>query len=139
VREALGGLAMPCERLDDDIIRDPEKWLLREQAQAMLDLFAKDCGRTPVTLEEVCEWARGQDEKHLRFRINHRLNVVLDAYENPPDCGRSALGSQEGESKPTRSGYEWIGHSSEGASATASSEGLQRRLPLLSGPAHREA
>jgi hypothetical protein len=33
------------------------------------------------------EWARGQDEKHLRFRINHRLNVVLDAYENPPDCG----------------------------------------------------
>jgi hypothetical protein len=78
---------MPCERLDDDIIRDPEKWLLREQAQAMLDLFAKDCGRTPGTLEEVCEWARGQDEKHLRFRINHRLNVVLDAYENPPDCG----------------------------------------------------
>ena len=87
MREALGGLAMPCERLDDDIIRDPEKWLLREQAQAMLDLVAKDCGQTPVTLEEVREWARGQDEKHLRFRINHRLNVVLDAYENPPDCG----------------------------------------------------
>jgi hypothetical protein len=37
VREALGGLAMPSERLDDDIIRDPEKWLLREQAQAMVD------------------------------------------------------------------------------------------------------
>lgn len=86
MREALGGLAMPSERLDDDIIRDPEKWLLREQAQAMLDLFAKDCGRTPVTLEEVREWARGQDEKHLRFRINRRLNVVLDAYD-PPDCG----------------------------------------------------
>ena len=78
---------MPSERLDDDIIRDPEKWLLREQAQAMLDLFAKDCGRTPATLEEVREWARGQDERHLRPRINRRLNVVLDAYENPPDCG----------------------------------------------------
>src|SRR5262245_48073738 len=99
----------------------------------------KDCGRTPVTLEEVREWARGQDEKHLRFRINHRLNDVLDAYENPPDCGAVPLASQEGESKLTRSGYEWIGHSSEGASATASSEGLQRRMPLLSGPAHREA
>src|SRR5215510_13012333 len=98
---------MPSERLDDDIIRDPEKWLLREQAQAMLDLFAKDCGRTPVTLEEVREWARGQDEKHLRFRINHRLNVVLDAYEKPAGLRRSALGSQEGESKLTRSGYEW--------------------------------
>jgi hypothetical protein len=77
VREALGGLAMSWERLDDDIIRDPEKWLLREQAQAMLDLFAKDCGRTPVTLEEVCEWARGQDEKHLRFRINHRVSFLM--------------------------------------------------------------
>jgi len=67
--EALGGLAMPSERLDDDIVRDPEKWLLREQAQAMLDLFAEDCGRTPVMLEEVREWARDQDEKHLRSRV----------------------------------------------------------------------
>jgi hypothetical protein len=78
---------MPSERLDDDIIRDPEKWLLREQAQAILDLFAEDCGRTPATLEEVREWASGQDEKHLRSRINRRLNVVLDVYENPPDSG----------------------------------------------------
>ncbi len=70
---------MPSERLDDDIVRDPEKWLLREQAQAMLDLFAEDCGRTPVMLEEVREWARDQDEKHLRSRVNRRLNVVLDA------------------------------------------------------------
>jgi len=78
---------MPSERLDDEIIRDPEKSLLREQAQAMLDLFAKDCGRTPVTLEEVREWARDQDEKYLRFRVNRRLNIVLDAYENSPDSG----------------------------------------------------
>ena len=53
----------------------------------MLDLFAEDYGRTPTTLDEVREWARGQDEKHLRFRIDRRLNVVLDAYENPPDSG----------------------------------------------------
>ena len=78
---------MPSERLDDDIVRDPEKWLVREQAQAMLDLFAEDCGRTPVTLEEIGEWARGQDEKHLRSRVSRRLNVVLDAYENPPGSG----------------------------------------------------
>jgi len=76
---------MPSERVDDDVIRDPERWLLREQAQAMLDLFAEDCGRTPATLEEVREWAGSQDEKHLRFRINCRLNLALDAYENPPD------------------------------------------------------
>ena len=78
---------MPSERLDDDIVRDPEKWLLREQAQAMFDLFAEDCGRTPVTLEEVREWASGQDEQHLRSRVNRRLNVVLDASENPPGSG----------------------------------------------------
>jgi hypothetical protein len=78
---------MPSERLDDDLVRDPEKWLLREQAQAMLDLFAEDCGRTPVTLEEVREWAMGQDEKHLRDRVNRRLNVAPDAYENLPDSG----------------------------------------------------
>jgi hypothetical protein len=81
------GLTMPSERLDDDIIRDPEKSLLREQAQAMLDLFAEDCGRTPVTLEEVREWAMDQDEKYLRVRVNRRLNIVLDASENPPDSG----------------------------------------------------
>ena len=82
---------MPSERLDDDIVRDPEKWLLREQAQAMLDLFAEDCGRTPVMLEEVREWARDQDEKHLRSRVNRRLNVVLDATKTrrvPAQCRR---------------------------------------------------
>jgi hypothetical protein len=76
---------MPSERLD--IIRDPERGLLREQAQTMLDLFAEDCGRTPVTLEEVREWAMGQDEKHLRDRVNRRLNVAPDAYENLPGSG----------------------------------------------------
>jgi hypothetical protein len=85
--EARGDWPMPNKRSDDDIIRDPEKWLLREQAKVMLDLFAEDCGRTPATLEEVREWAIGQNEKHLRFRVNRRLNVVLDDYENPTDSG----------------------------------------------------
>jgi hypothetical protein len=47
--EARGDWPMPNKRSDDDIIRDPEKWLLREQAKVMLDLFAEDCGRTPAT------------------------------------------------------------------------------------------
>jgi len=79
VREALGGLAMPSERLDDDIIRDPEKWLLREQAQAMLDLFAKDCGRTPVTLEEVREWARGQRSRRSVNGRGVKMRSISDS------------------------------------------------------------
>lgn len=65
---------------DDDIIRDAEKWFLRQQARAMLDLFEEDCGRTPATMEEVREWARTQNDEHLKFRLNRHLNMVLDAY-----------------------------------------------------------
>ena len=71
---------MPNEVPDDDIVRDAAKWLLREQAQAMLDLFEEDCGRTPCTLEEVREWARAQNDEYLKFRVNRRLDVVLEAY-----------------------------------------------------------
>jgi hypothetical protein len=78
---------MPNEGPDDDIICDAEKWLLRQQAQAMLDLFEEDCGRMPATLEEVREWARGQNGNYLLFRVNRRLDVVLDAYENTPSSG----------------------------------------------------
>ena len=53
---------------DDDIIRDAEKWFLKEQARAMIDLFEEDCGRVPATLEEVREWARAQDDEHLKFK-----------------------------------------------------------------------
>ena len=71
---------MANEVLDDDIIRDSERWLLKEQARAMLDLFEEDHGRTPATLEEVREWAKAQNEEHLKFRVNRRLDVVLEAY-----------------------------------------------------------
>ena len=69
---------MPNEAPDDGIIRDSEKWLLKEQARAMLDLFEEDHGRTPATLEEVREWARAQNDEHLKFRVNHCLDVVPD-------------------------------------------------------------
>ena len=71
---------MPNEVPDDDIVRDAEKWLLTEQARAMLDLFEEDCGRTPATLEEVREWAKAQNEGHLKFRVSRRLDVVLEGY-----------------------------------------------------------
>ena len=71
---------MPNEVPDDDIVRDSEKWLLKEQARAMLDLFEEDRGRTPATLEEVREWAKAQNEEQLKFRVNRRLDVVLEAY-----------------------------------------------------------
>ena len=71
---------MANEVLDDDIIRDSERWLLKEQARAMLDLFEEDHGRAPATLEEVREWAKAQNEGHLKFRVSRRLDVVLEAY-----------------------------------------------------------
>jgi hypothetical protein len=71
---------MANEVLDDDIIRDSEKWLLKEQARAMLDLFEEDHGRAPATLEEVREWAKAQNEGHLKFRVSGRLDVVLAGY-----------------------------------------------------------
>jgi hypothetical protein len=80
LRRFLRVYAMPNEISDDDIIRDAEKWLLKEQAQAMLDLFEEDHGRTPGTLEEVREWASAQNNEDLKFRVNRRLNSVLDAY-----------------------------------------------------------
>ena len=81
------GDGMPNEQPDDDIIRDAEQWLIQEQAQAMLDLFEEDCGRTPATMEEVREWASSQNDKHLQFRVNRRLDLVLDTYENAPGSG----------------------------------------------------
>jgi hypothetical protein len=71
---------MANEVLDDDSIRDSEKWLLKEQARAMLDLFEEDHGRAPATLEEVREWAEAQNEGHLKFRVSRRLDVILEGY-----------------------------------------------------------
>jgi hypothetical protein len=68
------------EESDTDIIRDAEKWLLREQAQVMLDLFEEDCGRKPATLEEMREWAVAQNDTSLRSRVNFRLDAILVSY-----------------------------------------------------------
>jgi len=76
---------MPSERLD--IIRDPERGLLREQAQAMLDLFAEDLRANSGYIGGGPRMGDGSDEKHLRDRVNRRLNVAPDAYENLPDSG----------------------------------------------------
>jgi hypothetical protein len=75
---------MPNEAPDDGIIRDAEEWFRREQARAMLDLFEEDRGRKPGTLEEVREWATTQDDEHLKFRMNRRLDVILNAYATTP-------------------------------------------------------
>jgi hypothetical protein len=72
------------EEPDIDIIRDAETWLLREQAQAMLNLFEEDCGRKPATLEEVRAWAVTQNDASLRSRVNTRLDVILDSYYSEP-------------------------------------------------------
>jgi hypothetical protein len=78
---------VPNEVIDDDVIRDAEKWFLKEQARAMLGLFEEDCGRTPCTLDEVREWARAQNDEYLKCRVKRRLDVVLDAYATPPALG----------------------------------------------------
>ena len=43
----------------------------------MLDLFEEDHGRAPATLEEVREWAKAQNEGHLKFRVSRRLTLFL--------------------------------------------------------------
>jgi len=78
---------MTNEVSDDDIIRDAEQWLLKEQARAMLDLFEEDLGRTPATLAEVREWARAQNDERLKFRVSRRVDVVLDACATAPVHG----------------------------------------------------
>ena len=41
-----------------------------KQARAMLDLFAADCGRAALTLDEIKEWAIPfQQDDQLRLRL----------------------------------------------------------------------
>ena len=65
---------MPNNKLDD-IDRDME-WRLK-QAQAVLDLFEKDCGRRAATMAEVRHWAGAQNRQHLQFRVKRRLLELL--------------------------------------------------------------
>ena len=51
------------------------------QAQALLDVFEKDCGRPAATMAEVRYWACAQQAKHLQFRVKRRLLELL--FANP--------------------------------------------------------
>jgi hypothetical protein len=41
----------------------------------MLNLFEADLGRTPVTLEEIKEWATAQEDEQLRSRVDRLLRA----------------------------------------------------------------
>jgi hypothetical protein len=45
-----------------------------KQAQAMLDLFAADCGRAALTLDEIKEWASVQKDDQLRLRVERLVS-----------------------------------------------------------------
>jgi hypothetical protein len=79
--------AMPNNK-PDDIDRDME-WRLK-QAQAVLDLFEKDCGRRAATMAEVRHWAGAQNRQHLQFRVKRRLLELL--FGNPDVEQRAVTG-----------------------------------------------
>ena len=76
---------MSNEAPDTEITRDVEERLRKCQAQALLDLFKEDCGRTPTTLMEVREWANAQRQEQLQFRVNRCVDVLV-ASENSDSC-----------------------------------------------------
>ena len=45
-----------------------------KQADAMLQLFAVDRGRAPLTLDEIREWAYAQDDNQLQGRVDQFLS-----------------------------------------------------------------
>jgi hypothetical protein len=45
-----------------------------KQARAMLDLFAADCGRAALTLDEIKEWASVQQYDQLRLRLERLVS-----------------------------------------------------------------
>jgi hypothetical protein len=69
---------MSIEHSDDDIVQDAEKWLLRQQAQAMLNLFEEDRGRPAATMDEVRAWSNAQSHAHLQSRVNRLLGIILN-------------------------------------------------------------
>jgi hypothetical protein len=74
-------MAMSPNPTNDDIIVDPEKWLLREQARIMLELFEEERQQPAATMDEIREWANAQDQETLKFRIDRRLDIILDLYD----------------------------------------------------------
>jgi hypothetical protein len=54
------------------------------QAQAVLDLFEKDCGRPAATMHELHHWATAQNRAHLEWRVKRRLIELLNGDPNMP-------------------------------------------------------
>ena len=61
--------------LDEEIdtLESGPKRLRLKQAQALLDLFEADFGRTAGTLNEIKEWACGHHNEALQFRVDQLL------------------------------------------------------------------
>jgi hypothetical protein len=57
-----------------DILEPDSKSLRRKQAQAMLDLFEADYGRTAVTLDEIKKWASAQQDDELQLRVERLVS-----------------------------------------------------------------
>jgi hypothetical protein len=57
------------------IMNDAKLRLL--QAQALLDVFEKDCGRLAESMFEVRCWATAQNSENLEFRVKRRLLEML--------------------------------------------------------------
>jgi hypothetical protein len=47
-----------------------------QRARALLEMFAEDCGRQAVTVEELREWMGAQYTDRLQVRMNRRLHGI---------------------------------------------------------------
>jgi hypothetical protein len=65
-----------------DMLESDSNSLRRKQAQAMLDLFAADCGRAAVTLDEIKQWASAQQDDELQLKVE-RLVSQCDGHQHP--------------------------------------------------------
>jgi hypothetical protein len=63
------------------------------QAQAVLDLFEKDCGRPAATMNEVHHWAFAQNRAQLERRVKHRLIELLYGYPKVPQRNAAGVSS----------------------------------------------
>jgi hypothetical protein len=63
------------------------------QAQAVLDLFEKDCGRPAATMNEIHHWAIAQNRAHLEWRVKRRLIELLYGDPNGPQRNTAGIPS----------------------------------------------
>ena len=73
-RTVLGRRIKEYAMFDELAGRINAKTLRLKQAHAMLNLFETDFGRPAVTLEEIREWARAQEDEQLRSRVDQLLS-----------------------------------------------------------------